>query len=93
VGADWYDTVYRPGLDAIRRSGLFELYASRNPTEADLFLWVYKLRRDLRAHDPTVGFDAAASHAHHADKDHTRREVRREGSRPLSRRITKNPRT
>jgi hypothetical protein len=22
VGADWYDTVYRPGVDAIRRSGL-----------------------------------------------------------------------
>ena len=93
VGADWYDTVYRPGLDAIRRSGLFELYAAWNPTDADLFLWVYKLRRDLRAHDPTADFDAAASHARQADKEHTRREVRREGSRPLPRRVTKNPRT
>jgi hypothetical protein len=51
VAADWYDKVYFPGLDAIRRAGLFELYASWNPTEADHFLWVYKIRRDLRARD------------------------------------------
>jgi len=91
VAADWYDTVYRPGLDAVRRAGLFELYASWNPTDADLFLWVFKLRRDLRAHDATADFDAAASHARRADKEHSRREVRREGSRPLPRRAQERP--
>jgi len=94
VAADWYDTVYCPGLDAIRRAGLFELYASWNPTEADHFLWVYKIRRDLRARDAAVDFDAAASHARggtSASKphEHSRREVRREGSRPLPQRATK----
>ena len=90
VGADWYDTVYRPGLDAIRRSGVFELYASWGPTEADMFLWIYKLRRDLRAHDATVDFDAAASHAREVDHhERSRRQFRRGGSRPLPRRATK----
>ena len=84
VAADWYDTVFCPGLDAIRRAGLFELYASWNPTEADHFLWVYKLRRDLRAHDAAVDFDTAARHAreirHH---ERSRREFRRGDGRPL----------
>jgi hypothetical protein len=87
VGADWYDTVYRPGLDAVRRAGLPELYASWNPTDADLFLWVYKLRRDLRGQDATVDFDAAASHARQVNQhERSRRQFRREGSRPLPRR-------
>jgi hypothetical protein len=92
LAADWHDTVYRPGLDAVRRARLPELYASWNPTDADLFLWVYKLRRDLRAHDATVDFDAAASHARRAkEHERSRRQVRREGSRPLPRRATKKP--
>jgi hypothetical protein len=87
VAADWYDTIYRPGLDAVRRAGLPEVYASWNPTDADLFLWVYKLRRDLRAHDAALDFDAAATHAQ-AAKHHqrSRRQALREGSRPLPRR-------
>ena len=28
VGADWYDTVYQPGVEAAQRAGLPELYAS-----------------------------------------------------------------
>ncbi|MGH8891972.1 MAG: hypothetical protein ACRDWY_01480 [Actinomycetes bacterium] len=63
VAADWYDTVYRPCLDEVRRAGLFEHYASWNSTEADHFLFVYKLRRDLRARDAAVDFAMAASHA------------------------------
>jgi hypothetical protein len=87
VAADWYETVYRPGLDAVRRAGLPELYASWNPTDADLFLWVYKLRRDLRGQDAAIDFDAAATHAR-GSKQHerSRRQVLREGSRPLPRR-------
>jgi hypothetical protein len=91
VAADWYETVYLPGLDAVRRAGLPELYASWNSTDADLFLWVYKIRRDLRARDAAVDFDAAATHARQGTSaskphEHSRREVRREGSRPLPRR-------
>jgi hypothetical protein len=87
VAADWHDTVFRPALDAIRRAGVPEEYASWNPTDADLFLWVYKLRRDLRAHDATVDFDAAASEARRTSRhERSRREVRREGGRPLPRR-------
>ena len=79
--------MYRPALDAVQRAGLAEEYASWNPTDADLFLWIYKLRRDLRAHDATVDFDAAASQARETSRhERSRREVRREGSRPLPRR-------
>ena len=87
VAADWYDTVYRPALDAVRGAGLFEQYASWGPTEADMFLWVYKLRRDLRARDATVDFEAAASHARQvAEHERSRRQFRRGESRPLPRR-------
>jgi hypothetical protein len=87
VAADWYETVYRPGLDAVRRAGLPELYASWNPTDADLFLWVYKLRRDLRGQDAAIDFDAAATHARGVKQhERSRRQVLREGSRPLPRR-------
>jgi hypothetical protein len=87
VAEDWYDTVYRPGLDAIRRAGLFELYASWNPTDADLFLWVYKIRRDLRGHDAAIDFDAAATHARGVKQhERSRRQARREAGRPLAQR-------
>jgi hypothetical protein len=87
VAADWYYTVYRPGLEAVRRAGLPELYASWNPTDADLFLWIYKIRRDLRGHDETIDFDAAATQARGAKHhERSRRQARREGSRPLPKR-------
>jgi hypothetical protein len=69
------------------RAGLPELYASWNPTDADLFLWVYKLRRDLRGQDAAIDFDAAAAHARGVKQhERSRRQVLREGSRPLPRR-------
>jgi hypothetical protein len=87
VAADWYDNVYRPGVDAVRRASLPELYASWRSTDADLFLWIYQLRRDLRAHDATVDFDAAASHARELNLGRRRkRHHLRHGSRPLPRR-------
>ncbi len=36
--ADWYQTLYRPTVEAIRRYGLLEDFPGR--TEADLYLWV-----------------------------------------------------
>jgi len=87
VAADWYDTVYRAGVEAVRRASLPELYASWRPTDADLFLWVYQLRRDLRAHDPTVDFDAASRHARQLDLGRRRkRDHLRNGRRPLPKR-------
>jgi len=85
VAADWYDDVYLPGVAAARRASLFELYASWHPTDADLFLWLYQIRRDLRAWDNTLGFDAAARHAREVDLGRRRkREHLRHGRRPLS---------
>jgi hypothetical protein len=87
VAADWYDTAYSPGVAAVRRASLPELYASWRSTDADLFLWIYQLRRDLRGHDATVDFDAAAGHARQLDLGRRRkREHLRDGSRPLPRR-------
>lgn len=84
VAGDWYDTVYRPGVDASRRASLPELYASWKSTDADLFLWIYQLRRDLRGHDATVDFDAAARHATQLNLGRRRkRDHLRDGSRPL----------
>ena len=41
-------------------------------------------RRDFRAHDATADLDAAASQARKTSRhERSRREVRREGSRPL----------
>jgi hypothetical protein len=94
VAADWYETVYRPGLEAVRRAGLPEVYASWNPTDVDLFLWVYKIRRDLRGQDDAIDFDAAATHARGAEyHERSRRQVLREGSRPLPRRPPEQPRS
>jgi hypothetical protein len=87
VGADWYDTVYLPGLEAVRRASLPERYASWRSTDADLFLWVYQVRRDLRGHDETIDFDAAASHARQLNLGRRRkRHHLREGRRPLPQR-------
>ena len=87
VGADWYDTVYLPGVEAVRRAGLFELYESWFPTDADMFLWVYQLRRDLRGHDATIDFDAAALHARDVNLGWRRKRYHlRESPRPLPRR-------
>jgi hypothetical protein len=61
VAADWYDTVYLPGVEAVNRAGLADLYPFK--TEADLFLWCYERRRDLRVLDPEADWDAAAAFA------------------------------
>jgi hypothetical protein len=87
VAASWHDTVYQRGLEAVRRADLPQLYASWHPTDGDLFLWVYQLRRDLRAHDHDVDFDAAARHARGVHLGYLRkRHHLRDGGTPLPRR-------
>lgn len=84
VAADWFDAVYQPGVAAAHRADLPALYASWHSTDADLFLWLYQLRRDLRAYDAAVDFDAAARHARTLNLGRRRkREHLRDGRRPL----------
>ena len=45
IAGDWYDRVYLPTVDAIRREALGELWP--RATDADLFLWVTQRRREL----------------------------------------------
>jgi hypothetical protein len=61
VAADWYDTVFAPGVAALRRESLPEVYLYK--TNADLFLWVYQRRRALRVLTPDADFDVAARDA------------------------------
>ena len=87
VAGSWHDAVYQPGLEAVRRADLPQLYASWHPTDGDLFLWVYQLRRDLRAHDHDIDFDAAARHARGVHLGYLRkRHHLRDGGTPLPRR-------
>ncbi len=87
LATDWFDTVYRPGVDAARRAGLPELYASWHSTDADLFLWLYQLRRDLRAYDASVDFDGAAGHARQLNLGWQRKRAHlRNAQHPLPRR-------
>jgi hypothetical protein len=57
IAADWYDRVYRPTVDAIRRDELFELYPGA--TEGDLFLWVYQRLLELFPERGGVGYEDA----------------------------------
>jgi hypothetical protein len=57
IAGDWYDRVYRPAVEAIRREGLFELYP--RATEGDLFLWVYQRLLDLFPECGGVGYEDA----------------------------------
>ncbi|HET9649375.1 MAG TPA: hypothetical protein VFP34_14260 [Microlunatus sp.] len=92
IGSDWYDTVYLEAVAAARRAGLPALYASWNSTDGDFFLWLYQIRRDLRASDAGADFDAAAERARslHLGRRQRRNHLRN-GRRPL-RRICRAPR-
>lgn len=82
VGADWYDGVYVPGVEALRRESLADRY--RYKTDADLFLWVYQRRRALRLVTNDADFDAAARDAGGRRVSRRfRREFMREKSHPL----------
>lgn len=45
IAGDWYERVYFPAVETIRREGLDEAYPEA--TDADLFLCVYQRRREL----------------------------------------------
>jgi hypothetical protein len=82
VAADWYDNVYLPGVAAVDRAGLRELFPFK--TEADLFLWIYERRRDLRVLDADADFDAAAAYAAREGVGRRdRRVIEQEKAKPL----------
>lgn len=91
VAGDWYDHVYEPGVAALRREDLPELYGYR--TDADLFLWVYKRRRAMRVNCPETGFGEAARDARARKvSGRYRRRFLRDKSTPLRRRVEPAPR-
>ena len=82
VAADWCDTVFLPGVAAIHREELPDVY--RYKTDADLFLWVYQRRRALRVLAPDADFDRAARDARGQKVSRRfRREFLKEKSSPL----------
>jgi hypothetical protein len=45
VAGDWYSRIYRPSVEALRKSGIID--ALPDSTEADLFLWLEHRRRSM----------------------------------------------
>ncbi len=60
----WYDTVYAPLIEAIRRADLLDKFSGR--TEADLYLWVIDHQHYLREREPEITAQEAADD--YADK-------------------------
>ncbi len=54
----WYDRVYKPLVDALRRTNLLVYFPGR--TEADLYVWVSEHLYYLRERFPQVGLEEAA---------------------------------
>jgi hypothetical protein len=75
IAADWYDRVYLPAVDTIRREGLDR--ACPGATEADLFLWVYQRRRELVPERGCTPLEEAARQVTEEGKNSARRSVRR----------------
>jgi hypothetical protein len=82
VAEDWYESVFMPGVAAVRSEALPEMYSYK--TDADLFLWVYQRRRALRVKDAETDFGAAARDARaQRVSRRVRRSILREKNRPL----------
>ena len=89
VAGNWYDSVYLEGVQAARDEGLAQRYESWGMTNADLFLWLYQLRRDLRAYDAGADFHQAARQSMQIRFTRQQRQhLQREGRRPLPPRST-----
>jgi hypothetical protein len=75
IAADWYDRVYLPAVEAIRRERLDQ--ACPDATEADLFLSVYQRRRELVPDRGCTPLEYAAREATEEARGRRRRPVRR----------------
>jgi hypothetical protein len=75
IAVDWYERVYLPAVEAIRREGLDR--ATPDATDADLFLRVYQPRRELL---PECGCTPLGETARHVVEE---RQSQRTGVRRL----------
>jgi hypothetical protein len=55
IAGDWYDRVYLPTVEVIRRESLHDLWPKA--TDADLFLWVGQRRRELFPERDDLGIE------------------------------------
>jgi hypothetical protein len=65
AAAQWFDQVYRPVVDVIRRSGILREFPGR--TEGDLYLWIIEHQYYLRQH---VGHDVSTQAAAYSFATH-----------------------
>jgi hypothetical protein len=91
VAGDWYDNVYRPAVDQIHAGGLAEAYSYK--TDADLFLWVSQVHREMIPDDPNASFaDAVREASARRVGGRFRRSFLRERSSPIPMRPADAPR-
>lgn len=75
VAADWYDHVYLPAIDAIRKGGLQELLP--RATGADLFLCVYQRRRAVFPERGGMTFEESVRQVRDEEQSHLKARTRR----------------
>lgn len=66
VAADWYDRVYQPAIEALRRAGVIEVFP--RSTESDLFLWIEERRRAMFVERGPLDIEEVARAASHEAK-------------------------
>jgi hypothetical protein len=75
IAADWYDRIYLPTVDAIKREGL--LAAFPGTTEADQFLWIYQRWRHLYPEHGPVSLETTVQERSHETTKTLRSKARR----------------
>jgi len=84
TAGQWYDAEYVPGVAALRHEGVDRLYAYK--TDADLWLWVHQLQRQLIADGAPPAYGPAARMAKAARIPRAfRRRFQRQRTSPLPR--------
>ena len=80
AAANWYDTIYLPVIDSIRRQGILLDFPAR--TETDLYVWIAQHRAELEhALGWNIAPDAAASDLVNRHSRAPRRVIARLGER------------
>jgi hypothetical protein len=67
IVGDWYDRVYLPTVEVIRRERLHDLWP--RATDADLFLWVGQRRRELFPERDDLGIEEGVRAARESGRD------------------------
>ena len=84
IAADWYDRIYLPTIEAIKREGLREAFPQ--VTEADQFLWIYQRWRHLfPERGPASLEDTVQTHAAERSSGVSAKARRALGRRPSQR--------